>query len=65
MLTFIDIKLIFDSACLSTSLGDHKGSSVLQILSKEQMSSVELSSRCSCYDFTQHEKRDLRKIKVT
>ena len=53
MLTFIDIKLIFDSACLSTSLGDHKGSSVLQIFSKEQMSSVELSSRCSCYDFSQ------------
>ena len=51
MLT-IDVKFIFDSACLSAGSGD-KGftCSVLQIFSKQQMSSVELSSCCSCYVF--------------
>ena len=44
--TPIDVKFIFDSACLLASL-------VLQIFSKQQMSSIELSSCCSCYVFNQ------------
>ena len=45
-LTSLHVTFIFDSACLSASFGD-KGCSVLQIFSKQQMLSVELSSYCS------------------
>ena len=51
-LTSLDVTFIFDSACVSASFGD-KGCSVLQIFSKQQMSSVELSSYCSRCVFSQ------------
>ena len=50
----IDVKFMFDSACLSASLGD-KGlfslANIFQIADPE-MSSVELSSCCSGYVFS-------------
>ena len=49
MLTSMDVKFIFDSACLS----EIKGCSVLQIFSKQQMSSVQFSFYSSCCVFSQ------------
>ena len=52
MLTSIDVKFIFDSACLSAaSLGDKELFSS-ETFSKLQMSSFELSSCCFCYVFS-------------
>ena len=51
MLTSIDVKFIFDSVCLSASLGDRGLFSSANIL---QMADVELSSCCSCYVFSQY-----------
>ena len=51
MLSFINVKFIFNSAGLSASLGDKKLSStnILQIAN----ASVKLSSHCPCYVFSQ------------
>ena len=51
MLTSIDVKFIFDSVCLSASLGDEGLFSSANIL---QIADVELSSCCSCYVFSQY-----------
>ena len=53
MLTSIDVKFIFDSACLSACLGDNGLFSFANIfrITDPEMSSVELSSCCSCYVF--------------
>ena len=42
MLTSINVKFIFDNACLSASVQEIKGFSVLQIFSKQSMLSIEL-----------------------
>ena len=54
MLTSIDVKFIFDSACLSACLGDNGLFSFANIfrITDPEMSSVELSSCCSCYVFS-------------
>ena len=54
MLTSIDVKFIFDSACLSACLGDNGLFSLANIcrIADPEMSSVELSSCCSCYVFS-------------
>ena len=46
MLTFIDLKFTFDSACLGLF------SSTKLIFSKSQMSPFELRSCCSCHYFS-------------
>ena len=52
MLSSINVKVIFDSAGLSASLGDKKllsSANILQIAN----TFVKLSSRCPCYVFSQ------------